>query len=738
MPALYGRWMPPKSTTKPHSAKTATSPKIDPHGQAEALEATQDLSSKAKPKKRKKELKEELKEQQYPVQEPSRPSKKPKKRKQDVQQDDAAQPDETTPKKHKKILDKFERSSKLGGALLTEELSEITHKEKVPDGLRDLVPIPQPEPVADAPFVPTFSTLPSWLADPITVESSKTALFKDLGVQSDFLRKLEKQGFKDALAVQTALLPMLHPGCGQHLGDICVSARTGSGKTLAYLLPMVEALSNRVVSSLSAIVVVPTRQLVEQALKVAEDLCTGTKLKVGTAVGNIALATEQKLLVKRRPQYDKARAQELHKRADQQWKTGFVERGGILEDLMEMPKDHIPSYESGVDILICTPGRLVEHIESTTGFLLRDVKWLVIDEADQLLDQEFQGWASTLIDALHGETPEDLMTVQERLAKLRLHSRWHIRPAAHRQVRKVILSATMKKDLNMLGILKFKRPKLVVVEDEDGTSRQEVNDGDAYELPSTLDEYAVAVGNGSDKPLYLLHVLLRHVFSDSRPTRPRKRLSTQSDSSANDPSSDLPSPEDSDSPDSESSSSGASPKAEDANTAVTQSNHRVLIFTKSNENASRLSHLVSTLHPLLKDYTKTLTRSSTSKSSKKLLDAFGKGKIKVLISSDLASRGLDIADLTHVINYDVPSGITSYVHRVGRTARAGKPGQAWTLFTKTEAAWFWKDIAKGSTVKRGGKKVHRITVYRDDVIEQRLEAYQEALQKLQGAVEGQE
>ena len=301
----------------------------------------------------------------------------------------------------------------------------------------DLKPLPQPAPVPDAVFEPTFSTLPSWLAKPITVESSRVVPFSELGVHSHFLKRLEKQGYKDALAVQSALLPMLHPGFEQHLGDICVSAKTGSGKTLAYLLPIVEALKDRVVTTLSAIVVVPTRQLVDQALKVAEELCAGTKLRVGTAVGNVPFATEQKLLVKVRAQYDPTRAKELHERATRQLETGFSARGGILEDLMTMPADHVPQYDSNVDILICTPGRLVEHLESTTGFLLRSVGWLVIDEADQLLNQNFQGWATLLIDSLHSETPEDFMNTQEQLRKQRQGSAWSIALPARRNVTKI-------------------------------------------------------------------------------------------------------------------------------------------------------------------------------------------------------------------------------------------------------------------------------------------------------------
>jgi ATP-dependent RNA helicase DDX51/DBP6 len=581
--------------------------------------------------------------------------------------------------------------------------------------------------VPDTPFEPTFSTLPTWLAKPVTVESSKTVPFSELGVHQSFQKKLAKQGFKDALAVQSVLLPMLHPGYDQHLGDICVSARTGSGKTLAYLLPIIEALKDQAITTLSAIVVVPTRQLVDQALQVAEELCAGTKLKVGTALGNVPFATEQKQLVKMRVQYDPARAKELYT-MDSHYST--LGRGGIFSDLPNVPKDHVPQYESGVDILICTPGRLVEHIESTTGFLLRSVRWLVIDEADQLLTQNFQGWASTLIDALHSDTPDEFMNSQEQLRRKRQASKWSLALPARRQITKVVLSATMKKDLTKLGTLRLRRPKLVVVEDE--TEEQPaVIDGDVFELPTTLTECALPVGDGSNKPLYLLFLLLRHILT---PEASNSAISGTDSSSESDSESDSSSDSDSDSTSSDSNSE-AQPKQKGTPTIAKHLN-RVLIFAKSNENASRLSHLISVLEPSLSSSIKTMTPSATAKQSQKLLKSFGAGKIRILIASDAASRGLDIPDITHVINYDIPSSITSYVHRVGRTARAGKDGQAWTLVTKTEAGWFWNQIAKGGNVKRGTKKVTRVEFKERDVTWDRKRTYQEALQALQGAVEG--
>ena len=578
--------------------------------------------------------------------------------------------------------------------------------------------MPQPAPVPEPEFAPTFSTLPTWLAQPITVEASKTTPFEELGTLPFYVKKLEKQGFKNALAVQTALLPMLHTGFEQHLGDICVSAKTGSGKTLAYLLPIIEALKDQAVPMLSAIVVVPSRQLVNQALQVAEELCAGTKIKVGTALGNVPLATEQKDLVKLRAQYNPVGAKALHERASRQLETGFVERGGIFDDLMSMPQDHVPRYDSGVDILICTPGRLVEHIEHTTGFLLKSVRWLVIDEADQLLNQNFQGWASILMNAIHDETPTDFMNAQERLRERENGSIWSVALPARRQLTKVVLSATMEKDLTKLGTLRLKRPKLVVVQDETMEIQPLENEDNVFELPSTLEEYAAPVNDGANKPLHLLHALLNYVFAGIKPSADQDAPDSDSDSSDSDSSSDT--------------------DAEDVPTETIAGHaSRVLIFTKSTESASRLSHLLSQLEPSFRKYMKTMTRASTADAAKRLLKAFNTGSIKILIASDAASRGLDIPSITHVINYDMPTSITSYVHRVGRTARAGKSGQALTLFTKTEAAWYWKQVATGDNIRRGDRKVTRMEWKEKDVTgDGRKKAYRTALKQLEGAVKG--
>ncbi|KAF2492386.1 P-loop containing nucleoside triphosphate hydrolase protein [Lophium mytilinum] len=776
---MYARYIPQKAkgTKEPASAPL---PAPETSHAKKSVEKTKQRS-KDQPKKRKRETKYRLEEQEDNVPIPSIPEtpkpeefsgkkeqrskNQPKKRKREREEKPQdIEGDDTKLKKHKNVLSKFEKASKLAGAaresaieVPAEEITDTTTE------LHGLTPLPQPEPVPEPEYHPTFSALPPWLAKPTIVSSSAKVPFADLGLEGRLVEQLEKKGYKEALAVQSAVIPMLLPGLNQHFGDICVSAATGSGKTLAYILPMVEGLQGRVLSKLSGLIVVPTRELVTQARVVAEQVTAGTKIKVGTAVGNISFPVEQKLLVKKDKRFDPEAARLLHNKANEQLRTGFVERGGIMGDLMHMPPGHVPHYESNVDILICTPGRLVEHIQSTTGFSLSDIRWLVVDEADRLLDDSFQEWVDVLMKALDLES-----TSEQAVARRKIISRnpW-LNPERH--LTKVVLSATMTKDLSKLGSLKFRRPKMVIVENEDQNFHSSapgtdiIGDGESFELPPTLKEWAVPVGTGLDKPLYLLKLLHTKILSqlESR----KADTSTVADESVDldtESSASSSSSSDSDSSDSDSVSS-VSDSSDDSSSEVESDeseldakklkmpnpqyrskatpkkqadvSSRVLVFTNNNENAARLSHLLATLHPPLKNKLGTLTKSAATKSGQKTLAAFATGKIQVLIASDRASRGLDVPDLEHIVNYDLPRSVTDYVHRVGRTARAGKDGQSWTFFTKTEGRWFWNDIARTSAIRRA-QKVDRAIVDAETLNEEKRATYEAALQELRVAVEG--
>lgn len=91
------------------------------------------------------------------------------------------------------------------------------------------------------------------------------------------------------------------------------------------------------------------------------------------------------------------------------------------------------------------------------------------------------------------------------------------------------------------------------------------------------------------------------------------------------------------------------------------------------------------------------------------------------------ARGIDIPSLKHVINYDLPPSLASYVHRVGRTARAGRAGCAWTLVGDAESGWFWGKIAKGTAVRRK-QRVGRMMI--EEMSDEKVTDYEQALEKL--------
>ncbi|KAF2103835.1 P-loop containing nucleoside triphosphate hydrolase protein [Rhizodiscina lignyota] len=741
--------------------------------------------------------------QQAAQQEEEKPStKKPKRKKEkrksgeaEGQEEEAEVPveeeeeeEEEENKKHKAIFAKFEKSSKHAEKLreAVKNDSQEEEKDDAPEPeLHDLVPLPQPAPVPDNKELPTFSALPSWLAKPISVPSSETIPFEELKIHSKLVQRLGEKGYHSAFAIQAAVLPLLLPGQKHYFGDICVSAATGSGKTLAYVLPMVQSMRRSAhYTRLRAVIVVPTRELVSQVKEVAELCASGTGLKIGTAVGSHTVAAEQEQLVKKGQRYDRSAAAELEARATRRVVRGEDEDDALLDDAMApwiLPY-HVPAYTSKVDILICTPGRLVEHINATQGFNLDDLEWLVIDEADRLLDESFQEWVDVVIGTLEAEKPIDKKSAKNRI----LDSFWE--PREPRYVRKIILSATMTRDLQKLGGLKLRRPVLVSVagdaegREEENAAAGAENASEAFELPSTLKEWAVPVEEAADKPLVLLRLLEERISRTalitglSGSTQSKKGIAGENESTSDLSTSDSESDSDSDSSsdsDSDSDSDSEPKKASESNgfssheinedaedasltspstvrdgNSTTQPDQApstpptILIFTSANENATRLSHLLIHLAPSLSKAVSTLTKSSTSSAGRKVLSAFRSARAtstqpRILIATDRAARGLDLPELAHVVNYDMPHSVTSYVHRVGRTARAGRKGEAWTLIEGREAWWFWNKVVRGGEVRRA-EEVERARV---DVVgkgedEAELRArYEMALEELKHAVE---
>ena len=593
-----------------------------------------------------------------------------------------------------------------------------------------LTPLPQPAQAEEGPQVSTSSALPEWMRAPTIARASVAHPFEQFGNEGSMggkvVSNLLKGGISDANGLQTAILPMLlagHQGPERYVGDICISAATGSGKTLAYALPMVETLRSKAVTRLRGLIIVPTRELVTQARDTLEMCSAGTGLKIGTAVGNRNFKDEQTLLIQKSQRWDprayKAEQERVVHEDEELMNWDFDAILGPQDDFECLP-DHILEYSSKVDVLICTPGRLVEHIKSTKGFNIHDVRWLIIDEADRLLDESFQDWVDIVIPRLEYLPPLDLLERQ-------FYKTFHM--PRQRDVRKVVLSATMTRDVSKLMSLRLKQPRLVVLEgygkmaDIDSMEGANSHQEERIELPQGLQEAAVAVVQAEDKPLYLLHLLKRACLTKAE-QQPNDDGNLDGDSMMKDlvePTDELRSNGEHLSSDHSLISSGRFVLEKKARLLGT------LIFANSNESALRLARLLAILLP--KQKIKALTKSPGGKVGRKTLKMFHKRQLSVIVATDLASRGLDIPDLAHVINYDMPSSLKKYVHRVGRTARSGKDGRATTLVEHKQAKWFWNDIVRADNVIRFQKVAREDTGLQ--VEEQERKQYQDALNVLE-------
>ncbi|KAJ7454699.1 DEAD-domain-containing protein [Mycena latifolia] len=480
------------------------------------------------------------------------------------------------------------------------------------------------------------------------------------GLSEKTRKRLLDLGIVELFAVQTSLLPFLLPRNPLQRflylpfdppRDVCVSAPTGSGKTLAYVLPIVEIVSTRIVTRLRALVVLPTRDLVTQVRETFEAVGKGRGLKIGTATGQHSFSHEQSQLV-----------------AD---KT-----------------THLAGGSSKVDILICTPGRLMDHLNGTPNFSLQHLRFLVIDEADRLLAQSFQDWLAQVLAATRPPSGEasipsgfpqhhDAVAPAFRALLPYADIPSFVTERKESSCQKLLFSATLTRDPGKLAALELRDPKYFIVQDKsDGPGVLDVA-MDKFTMPATLTEHML-VCESSLKPLVFFHLVYERGVTNA------------------------------------------------------------LVFTKSAESTARLVRLFDFFDTakrmaLSGEPTAFVARAYSSDLSaserKSILDKFRAKEIQILVCSDLISRGIDISHVSHVVSYDVPVDMRKYVHRVGRTARAGREGDAWTLVEEQEARYFkgmLKQAGHFSKIKRmnvGEKELASLTVYYEGALGQLKESY---------------
>lgn len=377
--------------------------------------------------------------------------------------------------------------------------------------------------------------------------------------------------------------------------DLCVSAPTGSGKTLAYAIPIVQALCRQTkLSQLRSLVIVPTGDLAAQVGNVFKPLCRAVGLKVSIAQGS-----GMKMLY-HNDAFGEQNAFRQHPAVKQKFITSLTAQTTVT-DLISNDTTDIRD----VDILVTPPGRLVTLVRRFAGLFLDRVEFLVIDEADRVLRQTYQGW---------------LPLVNRTVATGTFHTSLGDRGASRRRLKKLLFSATLTQDPGRLAGLHLKAPHRI------STAVSQAMRENRYSLPPGLKEYVIT-SRGDEKPLVLCALL--------------KRI-------------------------------GPTP---------------AIVFTASVDATRRLFCL---LHSMIGLPSKPVEYSSFAPRLHRTesLKLFRSGRCSLLIASDAATRGLDFEHVGVTISYDVPTHPKTYVHRVGRAARAHRRGLAYTICRPTEVDKF--------------------------------------------------
>ncbi|HWF19238.1 MAG TPA: DEAD/DEAH box helicase [Verrucomicrobiae bacterium] len=353
------------------------------------------------------------------------------------------------------------------------------------------------------------------------------------------LEGVKAMGYVEPTPIQLRAIPLILAG-----QDVIGSAQTGTGKTAAFALPILSKLGEHSRTP-RVLILEPTRELAAQVETAIRDFARFTKLRAAVMYGGV----------------------------------GYGRQMDALRD--------------GVDIIIATPGRLLDHLNRGTC-RLDHVQYLVLDEADRMLDMGFL---------------PDVRRIVERCPRNRHTS---------------LFSATIPVQIETLIKWAMRNPQTIEI----GVRRSP-----AETVKHVI--YPVAEDQKSD----LLRELLERVNYES-----------------------------------------------------------VIVFCRTKHRADRIAHLLKRNNHAVA----VLHSNRTQREREDALKGFRNGRFEVLVATDIAARGLDIADVSHVINYDVPQHPEDYIHRIGRTGRAENTGDAFTLMVA-------EDAQHVHSIERFiGKKVERI------------------------------
>ncbi|CAM4820888.1 unnamed protein product [Rotaria magnacalcarata] len=309
--------------------------------------------------------------------------------------------------------------------------------------------------------------LPEWMSslakrfDSGQITSEATISIDQIDYLDDDIRSIltKDLSIQHLFPVQSQVIPYLIQQNQSHspipLADICVSSPTGSGKTLTYVVPLLQCIRKRVIRAIRIVILLPVQDLAEQVFNVVNQMGNKLQLKTALLAGQHSFEDEQKLLVK----------QQLN-----------------------------GTWTSWIDIIVCTPGRLVEHISRTPGFSLTHLRYLVIDEADRIIDEFKQDWLNILDHAV-GFSSQIKNNFQPYMLGESSTSR--------KTYQKLLFSATLTHNPEILQQLNLFRPVLF----------SSLATSSSIIMPSTLRENFI-VCSITYKPLIVAYLIQNQLHSE--------------------------------------------------------------------------------------------------------------------------------------------------------------------------------------------------------------------------------
>ncbi|KAG6820733.1 hypothetical protein H0H93_012379 [Arthromyces matolae] len=399
---------------------------------------------------------------------------------------------------------------------------------------------------------------------------------KSKGLHPSLLRSLTLQGYRIPTPIQRLTIPALLANPPR---DLVGMARTGSGKSLAYMIPLVQRLGGRHATTFGAraLILLPTRELALQILKVGKELARGWRSGSGDHAGDKGESSDK----------------------GQNLRWGLIVGGEGLDEQFEM-------ITNNPDIIIATPGRLL-HLLVEMSLDMKSVQYVVFDEADRLFEMGFE---TALTEIIHRLPPT-------------------------RQT--LLFSATLPKSLVEFAKAGLQEPKLVRL---DAESKISTDLRMAFFSVKQAEKEACLLSLLRD----VIKVPLKSPDTEAVHDNPEKRRSKL--------------------------------KTSEQTTAP----HQTIIFVATKHHVEFVTTFLTAAGYAVSHIYGSLDQSARTFQ----MDQFRRGSTSILVVTDVAARGIDIPVLENVINYEFPHSARVFIHRVGRTARAGRQGWAWSFVTNME------------------------------------------------------